>query len=287
MLLKKKIIFTATTGCATSRFSSKASTVHNTFHIQCKIYVQPLQELNVEFQILKEANIIIIDEMSMMTSTLLQNVETRLRKIENDTNEPYHFKLVILVGDHAQLPAICHCRLPDTKNYCQKHYVYNAIDWIFAMYHTLETSIRHAEDPEYCYFFNIIRCQSPTKEEISSVLNNCYIDDKTTILCTHRKDVDYYNDLILHKKFPVDQIYVIQLETNARNVEHIQSWVNNKRFNHMQYVALGTLVMLTENIDLKVGAANGTIGIVTKLKFDLEDNVCSISVALNPSDMCK
>ncbi len=52
--------------------------------------------------------------MSMMTSTLLQSVETRLRQIENDTNEPYHSKLVILVGDHAQLLAICHCRLSDT-----------------------------------------------------------------------------------------------------------------------------------------------------------------------------
>jgi ATP-dependent exoDNAse (exonuclease V) alpha subunit len=41
--------------------------------------------------------------------------------------------------------------------------------------------------------------------------------------------------------------------------------------------------MLTENIDLKVGAANGTTGIVTKLEFDLEDNVCSIFVTLNPS----
>jgi len=129
------------------------------------------------------------------------------------------------------------------------------------------------------------------EEEISSILNNCYIDenlveqyidDKKTILCTHWKDVDYYNDLIIHKKFPVDQIYVIQLETNVRNDEHIQSWVNNKRFNHMQHVALGTLVMSTENIDLKVGAVNGTSRIVTKLEFDLEDNVCSISVALNP-----
>jgi hypothetical protein len=50
----------------------------------------------------------------------------------------------------------------------------------------------------------------------------------------------------------------------------------------MQHVTLGALVMLTENIDLKVGAANGTIRIVTKLEFDLEDNVCSIFVALNP-----
>ncbi len=103
------------------------------------------------------------------------------------------------------------------------------------------------------------------------------------MLSTHRKEFDYYNDLILHKKFLANQIYVIQLETNARNVEHIQSWVNNKRFNHMQHVALGALVMLTENIHLKVGAANGTTGIVTKLEFDFEDNVCSISIAVNPS----
>jgi hypothetical protein len=130
------------------------------------------------------------------------------------------------------------------------------------------------------------------EKEISSILNNCYIDedlveqyidDKTTIFCTHWKDVDYYNDLIIHKKILVDQIYVIQLETNAKNVEHIQSWVNNKRFNHMQHVVLRALVMLTENIDLKVVVANGTIGIVTKLEFDLEDNVCNISIALNPS----
>jgi hypothetical protein len=103
------------------------------------------------------------------------------------------------------------------------------IDWNSTTYHTLETSIIHVEDPEYCSFFNIIRFQAPTKEEISLVLNNCYIDediveqyidDKTTILCTHRKDVDYYNDLILHKKFATDQIYAIQLETNTRNVEH-------------------------------------------------------------------
>jgi hypothetical protein len=206
--------------------------------------------------------------MSMMTNTLLQSVETKLWQIGNDTNEPYHSKLMILVGNHAQLLAICHCHLSDIKNYCQKHYVYNAIDWNFAMYRTLETLIRHVEDPEYYSFLNIIRCRAPMEEEISLVLNNCYIDedlveqyidDKTTILCTHWKDIDYYNDLIIHKKFPTDQIYAIQLETNARNVECIQSWVNNKRFNHMQHVALGTLVMLIENIDLKVGAANGTL----------------------------
>jgi ATP-dependent exoDNAse (exonuclease V) alpha subunit len=71
------------------------------------------------------------------------------------------------------------------------------------------------------------------------------------------------------------------LFTNASNVKHIQSWVNNKIFNHMQHVALGALVMLIENIDLKVGVANGTIGIVTKLEF-LENNVYNIFITPNP-----
>jgi ATP-dependent exoDNAse (exonuclease V) alpha subunit len=65
----------------------------------------------LNFKFSKEVDIIIIDEMSMMMSTLLQSIETRLQQIENDTNEPYHSKLVILVGDHAQLPALCHCHL--------------------------------------------------------------------------------------------------------------------------------------------------------------------------------
>ncbi len=50
-----------------------------------------------------------------MTSTLLQNVETILQQIENDTNEPYHYKLMILGDDHAQLPTLCHCHLLNTK----------------------------------------------------------------------------------------------------------------------------------------------------------------------------
>jgi hypothetical protein len=72
----------------------------------------------LNFNFLKKTNIIIIDEMSMMMSTLLQSIETGRWQIENDTNEPCHSKLVILVGDHAQLSTICHCHLLDLENYC-------------------------------------------------------------------------------------------------------------------------------------------------------------------------
>jgi len=64
-----------------------------------------------------------------------------------------------------------------TQNYCQKHYVYNAIDWNSTTYYTLETSIIHVEDPKYCFLKNIIHFQTPMKKEISLVLNNSYIDE--------------------------------------------------------------------------------------------------------------
>ncbi len=76
---------------------------------------------------------------------------------------------MILVGNHAQLPTICHCHLSNTKHYCQKYYVYNAIDWNFTTYHILKTSIRHVEDLEYIYI-NVICCRTPTKEKNSSIL---------------------------------------------------------------------------------------------------------------------
>jgi hypothetical protein len=80
---------------------------------------------------------------------------------------------------------------------------------------------------------------------------------------------------------PKDQIFALQLETNARNVECIESWVNNNRFNQIQHVVMGALFILNKNIDLKVGVANGTTRLVTKFEFDFENNICNIFVAIN------
>jgi hypothetical protein len=70
------------------------------------------------------------------------------------------------------LPSVKHRKL------LSKIYIYNAIDWNFATYHTLKFSIRHVENLEYCFLLNIICCRAPMEEEISSILNICYINEK-------------------------------------------------------------------------------------------------------------
>ncbi len=62
----------------------------------------------------------------------------------------------------------------------------------------------------------MICIKKPTRNEIDNVLSCCYvsktkvlsnIDNDTTILCSHQKDVNKYNDLIIHKIFHVNEIF--------------------------------------------------------------------------------
>jgi hypothetical protein len=57
---------------------------------------------------------------------------------------------------------------------------------------------------------NTICIKQPTQIEINNVLSCCYIsktnmlshiDCNTMILCSHKKYVDKYNDLLIHKFF--------------------------------------------------------------------------------------
>jgi len=82
--------------------------------------------------------------MSMMMNTLLENIETKLQQIENDTNEPYFSDFggwSCTTSSNMSLPFVKHRKL------LPKNYVHNVHNWNFATYHTLETSIRHIEDP--------------------------------------------------------------------------------------------------------------------------------------------
>ncbi len=70
--------------------------------------------------------------------------------------------------------------------------------------------MRHASDPIYLNFLNIIWCRQPTQKKFDNVLLDCMIlqdeilsniNATTTILCIHQIDMDNYNNLVLEKLF--------------------------------------------------------------------------------------
>jgi ATP-dependent exoDNAse (exonuclease V) alpha subunit len=111
------------------------------------------------------------------------------------------------------------------------------------------------------------------------------IDRTTTILCTHKVDVEKYNTIALQKHFPTSEIYQVKMDTNVTNIEHIQPWLNNKSFNHIHTIAIGAFVMFIDNINIQKGAINGLLATIKSIIFDTKNNVTPIEVQLTTNSI--
>lgn len=106
----KNIILTASTGAAAARLSSLAKTVHFQFKIPSskKLYPESLSPSDFRSIAINEADVIIIDEISMLTRITFDMVVRQIVTITNGTLlDPFSQKLILLFGDLAQLPPVC------------------------------------------------------------------------------------------------------------------------------------------------------------------------------------
>jgi len=114
----------------------------------------------------KITNVIIINEMSTMTNNIFCVVEQRLKQAMSVVEtSPFETKLVLLVGDLAQLPLICKHMLRQNDILCKSCHVNSTL---------LSISMCHATNPGYIQFFNIIQERKPTKKEIKKVLSSFF-----------------------------------------------------------------------------------------------------------------
>ena len=169
--------------------------------------------------------------MSMMTSNMLCAVEQRLQQ-NTRTTDIYSLqnKLLILVGDHAQLPAKCIHKPKFPDIICKACHTTSAPSWAVAKQHKLQTSVRHSSDPSYLNFLNITRHRPPTETEIKDTFNTSFIDNDmlshylnptTMILCSQRENVTTYNDCIFKTIFAPKYIIFVTLDTNATEAHNI------------------------------------------------------------------
>jgi Cdc6-like AAA superfamily ATPase len=106
----KALVIAATTGAAATRISRGAQTIHSAFNIPLEgMYLGSMRRYDAVFQRLKNAEVIIIDEMSMLSAPILNLVLFRLQQCGGYRDVPTMLqdKLIILVGDHAQVGGMC------------------------------------------------------------------------------------------------------------------------------------------------------------------------------------
>ncbi len=105
----KNVLLSTITNVVALCLSTIIIIVYTAFHIPTHGYLSILPKPHNVIEKLKSTNVIIIDEMSMMTSNMLCAIEQHLKqtmRVEN-TFQAFQTKLILLVGDLVQLLAIC------------------------------------------------------------------------------------------------------------------------------------------------------------------------------------
>lgn len=292
----KCVVICASTGSAALRLSKHAQTVHKTFLLPVCGVLAPLRPSHLVHQILAAADVIFLDEYSMVTSDTLNYITHRLLQVCTAIGKPLSSKTLILFGDPAQLPPVCRHHKEDAQydTICNNCHITASVAWNLGHTHFLSSSMRHANDPEHISFLNIIRHRKPSQHEIDTHLRDCFVtkdyamqtaDQDTTFLCTHVSDVIEINSQLAQKFFG-DALISVEMSTNASNIPGLQSWVNAPKFHTLTHVAVGAPVMLTTNIDLSTGASNGATGTVTHVK-SLHGKVVRIDVMLSNGALVK
>lgn len=165
-------IISATSGPAATRLSRWAQTTHAAFGVFGEQggkgkYLMPLHPGNPLAHSIANAQVIIIDEMSMLSSDLFAVVLYRIKTCcgYGSVEEVFRNKRIILVGDHCQLPPVCHHKVKETE-FCRKCHLSSNPYWRAAIKLRLWHSVRHAEDSKFARFLDIIRERPPTQLEI-------------------------------------------------------------------------------------------------------------------------
>lgn len=108
-------------------------------------------------------------------------------------------------------------------------------------------------------------------------------DSRTTVLCTHNEDVARLNKAILRRLFSPDAIVQVPLHTDATDEAFLRPWLNDTTFHTLTEVAVGAAVLITNNINLNIGAFNGAKAIVDAVHKNAEGLVSKIDVRIQSS----
>ena len=243
----KNVLVCASTGIAARRFSKYGDTVHHTFGLSAErgTNLPDFAKDNPQYQLLAAADVIIIDEISMLElHTCFQHVMTRLTRLKpgcTSMSVALENKTVLMIGDLCQLPPICdHTRgqyesIEDSEDpndtrelpVCYLCHPTKSPNWEHNVKGLVLTEVmRQSEDPAFAEFLNRARLEQLPQHVIDAVLGSRYITPekamellRTTagsepwaILCSHRKDMARYNAMMLRLLFPEEAIVQLPMK---------------------------------------------------------------------------
>ncbi len=212
---------------------------------------------------IRATKVLIVDEISMLDSNVLDCVERVCREIKQN-EEPFGGIQVVLVGDFFQLP-------PISKEEDEGQFAFNANAWsasrFFVCYLTEQF---RQEDQEFIAVLSAMRRNAITPDHTASLDTRCLCspenDSSITRLFSKNVDVDRLNEEELNKIHGTPKKYHMQSSGRPFLIEQLKK---NCLSPETLVLKKGAVVMFTKNSP-KGDFVNGTIGRV--VDFNLYNN---------------
>jgi ATP-dependent DNA helicase PIF1 len=270
---RKNIAVTATTGLAATHLNG--TTIHSWAGIGVHDTLPDrfFQKVGKQRQgLIAKADILIIDEISMLHDYRLDMIEEVTRKVRG-IDKPFGGLQVVLVGDFFQLP-------PVNRNDSRAgSFVLSSDAWNgnnFTVCY-LEQQYRQSEDDAYAQILNGIRAGVLTRNQLTSLQNRIGVTIDPfvarTRLLTTNVDVDRINDAELER---LDgDAYEYEMETSGSK-KYIEQLTRSCLAPEVLVLKKGAHVMCIKNSPDKK-YANGTLGVVTGFDKDSEYPVIKLN----------
>ncbi len=202
---RKRVVVVAPTGIAA--INAGGATMHSFFQLPLHPWVPGMKfESKFAFSkekrsIIKTLDLLIIDEISMVRSDLLDAVDSVLRRFRN-RSKPFGGVQLLMIGDLQQLsPILTDEDMQFLAQYYPTPYFFSSRALSQVDYVTIELKeVYRQQDEKFISILNSVRCGRPTPEVIST-LNKRYDphftpspEDGYIRLTTHNNTANSYNE---------------------------------------------------------------------------------------------
>ncbi len=215
-LTQKRFIVTAPTGIAA--LNAGGVTLHSQFLLPLGAYL-PDGDAQVPYgnffnssyiarrnplnsdrnKILREIDLLVIDEVSMLRADVLDAIDYRLRSARRDHSRPFGGVQLLLIGDMFQLPPVVkNHEMAVMREFYPSLYFFESIalkksDFVYIEFE----KVYRQSDSGFIGILNRLRTNATTREDIDR-LNDRYLDDNdlpenTITLTTHNNQADDIN----------------------------------------------------------------------------------------------
>ena len=267
------IHITALTGCAALLLGSNASTLHSWSGIglgkeDVADLVWKIQRNGKAKKNWKNCDLLVIDEISMLTKDLLEKLDDIGRRMRR-CDKPFGGIQLLLVGDF--------CQLPPVK---ELHFAFESARWSTIVPKVIElVEVQRQKDPVFQGILREARKGVLSTESEALLRTRMGLDWKghkirPTLLFPKNAEVDMINDANLKAlKGPLKVLEAgltygdlkVAAKTNTKSEEFKRCMCaldRDSSYKDKLLLAEGAQVMLVTNLDITVGLVNGSRGVV-------------------------